>query len=127
LSAGFAHRLTADVRGPRFDPRNTWAVRHSERHRTDRIGWLRAAVLGANDGIVSTASLVLGVAAAIASDARLNVVVAGSSLAFLAILDSLAARVGGARMSVGAVRVTFWGALEMALTAGVGAMFGIAA
>ncbi len=37
---------------------------HAERHRSDRIGWLRAAVLGANDGIVSTASLVLGVAAA---------------------------------------------------------------
>lgn len=37
---------------------------HAERHRTDRIGWLRAAVLGANDGIVSTASLVVGVAAA---------------------------------------------------------------
>ena len=40
------------------------AVRHRERHRTDLIGWLRASVLGANDGIVSTASLVLGVAAA---------------------------------------------------------------
>jgi VIT1/CCC1 family predicted Fe2+/Mn2+ transporter len=39
-------------------------MRHRERHRTDRIGWLRAAVLGANDGIVSTASLVVGVAAA---------------------------------------------------------------
>lgn len=38
--------------------------RHPERHRTERIGWLRAAVLGANDGIVSTASLVVGVAAA---------------------------------------------------------------
>ncbi|MEQ1686342.1 MAG: VIT family protein [Burkholderiaceae bacterium] len=38
--------------------------RHTERHRNDRIGWLRAAVLGANDGIVSTACLVLGVAAA---------------------------------------------------------------
>jgi VIT1/CCC1 family predicted Fe2+/Mn2+ transporter len=38
--------------------------RHAERHRTDHIGWLRAAVLGANDGIVSTASLVVGVAAA---------------------------------------------------------------
>jgi VIT1/CCC1 family predicted Fe2+/Mn2+ transporter len=37
---------------------------HSEKHRTDRIGWLRAAVLGANDGIVSTASLVVGVGAA---------------------------------------------------------------
>jgi len=42
-------------------------MRHVERHRTHRIGWLRAAVLGANDGIVSTASLVLGVAAAGAS------------------------------------------------------------
>lgn len=37
---------------------------HSETHRVDRIGWLRAAVLGANDGLVSTASLVVGVAAA---------------------------------------------------------------
>lgn len=39
-------------------------MRHAERHRTHRTGWLRAAVLGANDGIVSTASLVLGVTAA---------------------------------------------------------------
>jgi vacuolar iron transporter family protein len=49
--------------------------RHQERHRTDRIGWLRAAVLGANDGIVSTASLVLGVAAADATHA--SVLIAG--------------------------------------------------
>jgi len=40
------------------------ARRHREQHRSETIGWLRAAVLGANDGIVSTASLVLGVAAA---------------------------------------------------------------
>jgi vacuolar iron transporter family protein len=39
-------------------------VRHQERHRSERVGWLRAAVLGADDGIVSTASLVVGVAAA---------------------------------------------------------------
>jgi VIT1/CCC1 family predicted Fe2+/Mn2+ transporter len=39
-------------------------MRHNERHRSERVGWLRAAVLGANDGIVSTASLVAGVAAA---------------------------------------------------------------
>jgi len=39
-------------------------MRHIERHKTQRIGWLRAAVLGANDGIVSTASLILGVASA---------------------------------------------------------------
>lgn len=49
--------------------------RHQERHRTDRIGWLRAAVLGANDGIVSTASLIVGVAAA--GTARAEVLVAG--------------------------------------------------
>ena len=47
---------------------------HRERHRSERIGWLRAAVLGANDGIVSTASLVVGVAAAEA--ARRDVLVA---------------------------------------------------
>lgn len=45
--------------------------RHQERHRTDRVGWLRAAVLGANDGIVSTASLLMGVAAASANHAGL--------------------------------------------------------
>ena len=49
--------------------------RHLERHRTERIGWLRAAVLGANDGIVSTASLLLGVAAAEGS--RSAVLIAG--------------------------------------------------
>ena len=48
---------------------------HKERNRTERIGWLRAAVLGANDGIVSTASLVLGVAAA--HGTRSNILVAG--------------------------------------------------
>ncbi|MEQ1856626.1 MAG: VIT family protein [Longimicrobiales bacterium] len=42
---------------------------HTEQHRTERIGWLRAAVLGANDGIVSTASLVVGIAAADSSRA----------------------------------------------------------
>ena len=50
---------------------------HSERHRTSRTGWLRAAVLGANDGIVSTASLILGVAASGAS--AQNIIVAGSA------------------------------------------------
>lgn len=49
--------------------------RHSERHMVSRIGWLRAAVLGANDGIISTASLILGVAAASAQ--RGDVLIAG--------------------------------------------------
>ncbi|RZM34555.1 MAG: VIT family protein, partial [Sphingomonas sp.] len=39
-------------------------IRHGEKHLVQRIGWLRAAVLGANDGILSTASLIVGVAAA---------------------------------------------------------------
>jgi len=52
--------------------RATW---HVERHRTAHIGWLRAAVLGANDGLISTASLVVGVAAA--GTARSAVLIAG--------------------------------------------------
>jgi VIT1/CCC1 family predicted Fe2+/Mn2+ transporter len=51
--------------------------RHPERHLVARIGWLRAAVLGANDGIVSTASLIVGVAAAAASKG--DVLVAGAA------------------------------------------------
>lgn len=225
---------------------------HHEEHRAHRVGWLRAAVLGANDGIVSTASLIIGVAAAnathdsillagvaglvagamsmaageyvsvssqsdtetadlelekqsleqnfefevkelaeiyegrgldptlakqvaeqlMAHDAlgahardeigisdsvaarpvqaafssaatfvigaalpllvawagpgsRLIPVVAGSSLVFLALLGGLAARAGGAPIVVGAVRVTFWGALAMVLTAAVGRLFGV--
>jgi len=227
-------------------------MRHIEKHRTHRTGWLRAAVLGANDGIVSTASLVLGVAAAGASSK--NILIAGvaglvagamsmaageyvsvssqsdtesadlererkeladdprhereelsaiyvkrgldaelaaevsaqlmrhdalgahardelgiseimtarpvqaafasagtftvgaalpllvvllvpasalvwtvslSSLLFLALLGSLGARVGGASMTTAAIRVTFWGALAMALTSGVGALFAV--
>jgi VIT1/CCC1 family predicted Fe2+/Mn2+ transporter len=229
-------------------------MRHVETHRTHRIGWLRAAVLGANDGIVSTASLVLGVAASGAGSQ--NILIAGaaglvagamsmaageyvsvssqsdtekadlererkelaadprheheelsaiyvkrgldpelaaevskqlmnhdalgahardelgisetmtarpvaaafasastfsvgaalpllvalsvpaaalfwavslSSLLFLALLGMLGARAGGASMTVAAIRVTFWGALAMCLTAGVGTLFGVAA
>ena len=226
-------------------------MRHAEHHRTHRIGWLRAAVLGANDGIVSTASLIVGVAAAESSRAGILVAgmaglvagamsmaageyvsvssqsdtenadldreraelatdsefehaeladiyvkrgldaqladqvatqlmakdalgahardelgisdtlsarpvqaamasactfavgaampllvvllvptsslvwaVSGSSLFFLALLGSLAARAGGSSVWRAAARVTFWGALAMGLTAGVGALFG---
>lgn len=223
-------------------------ARQNEQHRMGRIGWLRAAVLGANDGILSTASLVLGVAAAHATHSNVLVagvagLVAGSmsmaageyvsvhsqadtegadlnrergelkaddqgehkelaaiyftrglkpalakevaeqlmahdalgahardelgisktlaarpiqaalasagsfaigaamplvvtalapeanliplvAVAFLALLGGLAARAGGAGVAVGAIRVTFWGALAMAVTAGVGALFG---
>lgn len=228
-------------------------ARHLERHRTERVGWLRAAVLGANDGILSTASLVLGVAAAQAPQGSIAVagvaglvagamsmaageyvsvhsqadtekadieierreletnpagernelteiyvrrglepalaaqvaerlmardglaahvrdelgisetlaarpiqaalasaasfavgaalpllaalaappallipLVAATSLAFLALLGAVAARVGGARIGSGALRVTVWGALAMATTAAVGTLFGTA-
>jgi VIT1/CCC1 family predicted Fe2+/Mn2+ transporter len=50
--------------------------------------------------------------------------VAGSSLLFLAIMGAVAARAGGANMVTGAVRVTFWGAIAMAITAAIGAIFG---
>lgn len=56
-------------------------VSNKELHRTGRIAWLRAAVLGANDGILSTSSLVLGVAAAHATHS--NVLVAGVRTSFL--------------------------------------------
>lgn len=50
--------------------------------------------------------------------------VSGTSLMFLALLGGLAARAGGAGVLAGAMRVTFWGALAMAVTAGVGLLFG---
>jgi len=227
-------------------------ARQAERHRGERVGWLRAAVLGANDGILSTSSLVLGVAAAHANHHNIVIagvaslvagamamaageyvsvhsqadtekadlkleraelkndaagehlelaeiyvkrgldralaeqvagqlmahdaldahardelgisaalrarpiqaalasaasfisgaamplavtamapgpalipLVAGTSLLFLALLGGVAARAGGAVAAVGAVRVTFWGALAMAVTAGVGALVGL--
>jgi vacuolar iron transporter family protein len=226
-------------------------LRQKEQHYTGHIGWLRAAVLGANDGILSTASLVLGVAAAhgtrnsvlvagvaglvagamsmaageyvsvhsqadteqadlereraelgaddkgeheelaaiyvgrgldhslakqvakqlmdhdaigahardelgiseslrarpiqaafssagsfavgaampllvgaFAPETTLIIFVSGASLLFLALLGALAARAGGAAVAQGAIRVTFWGALAMGTTAGVGALFG---
>jgi VIT1/CCC1 family predicted Fe2+/Mn2+ transporter len=240
-----------DGRG-RPDRRRSTAA--NDHHRTGRIGWLRAAVLGANDGIVSTSSLVLGVAAAHATHGSILVagvaglvagamsmasgeyvsvhsqkdtehaelarertrlemddanerdelaaiyvgrglepalaeqvaiqltahdaigaharddlgisesqrarplqaalasagsfvmgaalplavtavspaadtipLVAATTLLFLAVLGSVAARAGGAGMAMGALRVTFWGALAMAVTAGVGALFGTVA
>ena len=63
---------------------------------------------------------------ALAPEALLIPLVAGTSLLFLALLGGLAARAGGASVIVGAARVTFWGALAMATTAGIGALFGSA-
>jgi VIT1/CCC1 family predicted Fe2+/Mn2+ transporter len=61
-----------------------------------------------------------------ASSSGLIAWVSGTSLVFLAALGAMAARAGGASALKGAWRVTFWGALAMAITAGVGAMFGAA-
>jgi VIT1/CCC1 family predicted Fe2+/Mn2+ transporter len=82
--------------------------------------------------LTSAASFAVGAAmplltAAIVSESSLIPVVSGTSLVFLAILGGLAARVGGANVRTGAMRVTFWGALAMAITAGVGTLFGTVA
>jgi VIT1/CCC1 family predicted Fe2+/Mn2+ transporter len=82
--------------------------------------------------LVSAASFATGAAmpllvTAIAPTAALIPLVAGTSLAFLAAMGGLAAHTGGAGITAGALRVTFWGALAMAVTAGVGALFGTVA
>ena len=66
-------------------------------------------------------------ATAMAPESGLIPLVSGASLVFLALLGGLAARAGGAGVTVGAIRVTFWGAPAMAVTAGVGALFGSSA
>jgi VIT1/CCC1 family predicted Fe2+/Mn2+ transporter len=65
-------------------------MRHRERHRSERIGWLRAAVLGANDGIVSTASLVVGVPSA--ASTRHDILLAGIAGA---VAEALSMAAGG--------------------------------
>ena len=62
--------------------------------------------------------------AAIAPAPGLILLVSATSLAFLTLLGGLAARAGGASVATGALRVAFWGVLAMAMTAGVGALFG---
>jgi vacuolar iron transporter family protein len=61
---------------------------------------------------------------ALAPETSLIVFVSGTSLLFLALLGALAARAGGASVMPSIIRVTFWGALAMAITAGVGVLFG---
>jgi len=79
--------------------------------------------------LASAASFAVGAAMPLsvtvfAPDASLIFLVPGTTLLFLALLGGLAAGAGGASVAVGAIRVTFWGALAMAMTAGVGALFG---
>jgi vacuolar iron transporter family protein len=99
-------------------------------HAQDELGiseTLRARPIQA--AFASAGSFAVGAAmplliTAIAPAAHLIPLVSGTSLVFLALLGGLAARAGGAGAAVGAIRVTFWGALAMALTAGVGWLFG---
>ena len=99
-------------------------------HARDELGIsesLRARPIQA--ALASAASFAVGAAmpliATVLSPARdLIPLLSGTSLAFLAILGAAAARAGGAGVLIGAVRVTFWGALAMALTAGIGSLVG---
>jgi len=101
-------------------------------HARDELGiseTLRARPLQA--ALASAAAFAVGAAmpifvAAVAPDAGLIYLVSGSSLLFLAFLGGVAAHAGGSGRLVGALRVTFWGALAMAATSGVGALTGAA-
>jgi VIT1/CCC1 family predicted Fe2+/Mn2+ transporter len=102
-------------------------------HARDELGiseTLRARPIQA--ALASAGSFAVGAAmplvvTAMAPAAGLIPLVSGTSLVFLALLGGLAARAGGAGVMMGAIRVTFWGALAMALTAGVGSLFGTVA
>ena len=99
-------------------------------HARDELGIsesLRARPIQA--ALASASSFAVGAGApllvtAMAPTSSLIIVVPGTSLLFLALLGALAAGAGGANVTVGAIRVTFWGALAMGVTAGVGAVFG---
>jgi vacuolar iron transporter family protein len=85
---------------------------------------LQAALASASGFAVGAAMPLL--VTALAQESRLVPLVSGTSLVFLALLGGLAARAGRAGVTVGAIRVTFWGALAMAVTAGAGALFRVA-
>ncbi|MGE0462983.1 MAG: VIT1/CCC1 transporter family protein [Vicinamibacterales bacterium] len=123
---------------------------HRERHRTERIGWLRAApcrwrpentcpwthrhlraARSLQAALASAATFAVGAALPIAMvvitpPTSMVAVVSATPLVFLAGLGALAAGVGGASPWVGAGHVAFWGALAMGATAAVGALFGTA-
>jgi VIT1/CCC1 family predicted Fe2+/Mn2+ transporter len=102
-------------------------------HARDELGIteaLRARPIQAASA--SAASFAVGaalplLATVLAPASALIFIVAGASLVFLAALGATAARIGGARILIGAIRVTFWGAVAMAVTAGVGWLFGTVA
>lgn len=83
-----------------------------EKHRSGRAGWLRAAVLGSDDAIVSTASLMIPA-------------IAGFSLISLAALGAFGGHLGGAPLGRAALRVTLGGGLAMIVTALIGRILGV--
>ena len=89
---------------------------------TFRARPIQAALASAGSFAVGAAMPLM--ATAMAPAAGLIPIVSGTSLVFLALLGGLAARAGGAGVTMGAIRVTFWGAMAMALTAGIGALVG---
>ena len=101
-------------------------------HARDELGItdaLRARPLQA--ALTSAASFAVGatlplLVVAFAPAAAMITLVFATSLASLALLGGVAARVGGASVTIGALRIGFWGALAMAITAGVGTLFGAA-
>jgi VIT1/CCC1 family predicted Fe2+/Mn2+ transporter len=99
-------------------------------HSRDELGITEAlSARPIQAALASAGSFAVGAAlpllvTAIAPEASLIPLVSSTSLAFLALLGAVAARAGGAGVTRGAVRVSFWGALAMAMTAGVGALFG---
>jgi vacuolar iron transporter family protein len=95
----------------------------------DAVGAHARDELGITAALASAASFAVGAAlplavTALAPEHSLILWVSATSLAFLALLGAIAARAGGAAVMASAWRVTFWGALAMAITAGVGALFG---
>ncbi|HVS22265.1 MAG TPA: VIT1/CCC1 transporter family protein, partial [Gammaproteobacteria bacterium] len=137
--AGERRELTAIYIGRGLDPKLAHQVAEQlmahdalGAHARDELGitsMLRARPIQA--ALASAASFAVGAAlplvvAALASAANILLAVAGASLVCLAVLGGVAARAGGATVAVGAFRVTFWGALAMAVTATVGRVVGAA-
>ena len=136
-NAGEHKELTAIYVGRGLDP--VLAKRVAEQlmahdalgaHARDELGisaTLQARPIQA--AMASAASFAVGAAlplviSVLSPAQNLTPLLSGTSLAFLAILGGAAARAGGAGVLIGAARVTFWGALAMALTAGIGRLFG---
>jgi len=100
-------------------------------HARDELGISEISVARPSQAaLASAASFAAGAAlplvvTALAPSSTLIALVAATSLVFLAVLGAVAARAGGASVVTGAGRVTFWGALAMLVTSGIGALFGI--